>query len=1179
MAWWDFFKVFNFAFTDNPLDPVSRRRNKNFPTSGTTVPEAIPDGRSGDGSFGGGGGAVQLRDTKDFVDLSTVTNRIHRYKEYERLRSMPEIETAMSVFADEACFAGNTKIMTINGPRTLKDLAENEKDRFLVYCYDLDKRDYTLGWAFNPRKTKTAPTVKIILDSGHEFVCTLDHRILLENGQWKEAGKLTESDELMPFYRLLPRSEMNKKKTKINQYPRIYTKFKGWVSERQFIEEFKDGKPSEEYEITNKICQMVSGGLSVRKIHKITGYGFHRIQDVIERAGFSNKELKWLGNRRKSRRVIGVHPGETIDVYDISVEKHQNFATEWGIAHNCQKDDDGRVFAVNTSNESVKEELEYLFFHRNMLNLDQKTVWSMAKNLFIMGDFFYEVVIDLDNPKGGITNLMPLPQESMYRMETTKGKLIEFQQSKEGPDIESLARVDVTQATESDFRQSKAIRFAPEQIVHIRVGDDRKTFYPYGVSLIEAARGPAHQLRLMEDSMVVYRLCLIGNTRVRTTKSYKYLKDIQVGDFVYSCDNDGFEVATKVTNFMDNGERDVFRVRSRHVEITGTETHPILVNRDGINQYVDIKDLVIGRDRLILKTNNCSEKKLINGHNSEGISLPEYVNEDFARLFGFLCGHTNSENQLSFSTSNDTSANKKYENMLQNFFGNTHFQQDKQLTDGLGKVVVQSENAYRIFEQMGYINDHNTNRIPEWVFRSSDSIRRAFVEGLSDANGYERLTKHGTWFSKIELRNKRLVEDVKELWHSIGLCSGHIKERKRDQNSISYSVTISNCPLPETENVTEVIPFGREKVYDITVDNDLHNFIANGIPVHNSRAPERRVFYIDTYQMPPYKGEAFVERMKDKFRKKKVPGRGNNGASSVEERWHAPAADEDYWIPIKPNSNTRVETLPGAQNLGEIDDTVYFRNKLFMAMNFPRNYFNNEDTQSTRTALSAQNIQFAHMIERLQSHMEDAFWEIADRHLRLLGYPEDAYEDLTINMTPPSDWRELTRAEVVTNRLNNAANLKGSMLMSDYDIYTKWLKYEEEEAKEMLARLKIQKLDELKMQIVAQNPTILGVGLPGQEGQEIGAEAGGPNPMIGPDQANAGGPEVSPEENGGVPPNMAGMRKYMGAEEDLNGQKPVPNSGIVLPTPSEEDIRKCNLDIRNFEKEMDEEEIDLSEEI
>ncbi|MFX5809072.1 portal protein, partial [Acinetobacter baumannii] len=56
------------------------------------------------------------------------------------------------------------------------------------------------------------------------------------------------------------------------------------------------------------------------------------------------------------------------------------------------------------------------------------------------------------------------------------------------------------------MQQTTAVRFTPEQIVHMRIGDDRKTFYPYGVSLVEAARGPAHQLRLMEDAMVVYRL-------------------------------------------------------------------------------------------------------------------------------------------------------------------------------------------------------------------------------------------------------------------------------------------------------------------------------------------------------------------------------------------------------------------------------------------------------------------------------------------------------------------------------------------------------------------------------------------------------------------------------------------------------------------------------------------------
>jgi hypothetical protein len=65
--------------------------------------------------------------------------------------------------------------------------------------------------------------------------------------------------------------------------------------------------------------------------------------------------------------------------------------------------------------------LEYLIFHRKMLNFDQKKLWNVAKQLFIYGDFFWEIVIDVESPKSGILNLVPLPADSMYRIETTKG--------------------------------------------------------------------------------------------------------------------------------------------------------------------------------------------------------------------------------------------------------------------------------------------------------------------------------------------------------------------------------------------------------------------------------------------------------------------------------------------------------------------------------------------------------------------------------------------------------------------------------------------------------------------------------------------------------------------------------------------------------------------------------------
>ncbi len=1258
MAWWDFFKLFDLAFKD---DPLSRVREKRFIGGGHTQPDAIPDIRGPMANAMGGAGVAPIRDTNEFIDLSSVTNRQSRYKEYERLRAVAEIESVLTILADETCLAGNTIVPTPSwGLVNIKWLAENKSDkRFLVYSWDFKNKDFTLGWAFDPRLVKEAETVKIYLDNGKTFICTYDHKILTRDARWKMAGDLEFGDELMPFYHLPANQFLTKIKN--NQFPRIYTFSKGWIHERQFIDEWKSGSEIENYKLINKASRLLAQGATIVETEKMLN--ITKIEHQLEKIGFSPREVKWLGTLGDKRRIVGIEPGEKIPVYDMSVEEHENFCTDWGVAHNCQKGENDQCFEIKISNDEIKDELKWLFFHRKMLNFDQKRLWNIAKQLYLNGDHFNEIIMNPDNPKDGIQNLVPLPPDSMYRIETTKGRLIEFQQSKEGPDYQSLARVDVSKATESELQQGTAIRFAPYQVVHFKIGDDRKTFYPYGVSLVEAARGPAHQLRLMEDAMVVYRLCLIGDTRVRTKESWKYIKDVKIGDDVFSYTPEGQIIPTKVTWHVNNGVQKVYRVKSDHIEITGTATHPVLVNRDGIIQYVDIKDIQPKRDQFIITTRKAVNEKTIipkffgekwaklslsqqlsfkklpfnksqlmrecseivnlapnrikqflyskgkalplekakvicdkfnldsddltvinKGEiNSDRINVPEYVTEEFAELFGFLIGDGSIKKEnnycLCFAAGEYPELNEKYAKLMETYFGRVHFEKDKRSKKNLGNYCVSSVTACKILRNLGYISGDKNKRIPNWVFTSSLKIRKAFIKGLADADAHVRNLQSGLWTAEFEMCNKQLIEDIKELWNSIGLCTGLIRYRKREggheivagrkmKETESWAVYISERELPEYEKIQHIEYAGEEEVYDITVDNDLHNFIANCTPVHNTRAPERRVFYIDVGQLAPYRAEAFIERLKDQFRKKKV-SRGGTGASAVEERWHAPAADEDYWVPIRPNTNTRIETLPGAANLGEIDDAVYFRNKLYTALNFPKNYFNQDDPGVTRITLSAQDVKFARMIERLQSYIEDGLWAIADRHLKLRGFPEDTYEDLEIKMTPPSDWRELSRAEVVNNRISVASQLKGSQLYGDYDILVDILKITPDEAKEKLARLKIQKLEELKMQIIAQNPTLLGVGLPGPAEPEVGTGPEGPSPML-------GGEEPPPEAGGGEMPPEAGSPIPSGgpaAPSPTGGAR----QGPPIEEPADDDIKKYNLDIVDYSKEKDEEEIDFSE--
>lgn len=846
--WSDFFKLFTYA---NEKDPLGKKKDRqDFSGAGVSQVDALQIG--GEFAAGGPGGSVNLRQTYDMIDTTSLNNRTMRYKEYERLRNVPEIEMAITVISDEACLAGDTPVSTPFGCYNLKWLAENKKDeRFLVYCYDFQKKDYSLGWAFHPRFVKKAKTIELIFDNGTKLVATPDHRILKKNGSWVACGELKFGDELMPFYRIPANQTLTK--LKINQQPRIFTHNKGWVNERQFTDDWKSGKINPNYEKANRVIRMIAGGLNTSQIASTCGHEWNTLNSWIKKQGFTHKEIKTLSENPTHRRVVGINEGPEIDVYDLSVEKHLCFATDSVIVHNCQKNEEGNIFKIECKNEEIAKELNFVMLHRKMLNLNREG-WKWFKNLCINGDWFLEYIINPDKPSDGVLKLIPLPPETMYRVETIRGKLVEYQQSKEGVDYKAIASGPIMQQSESELNQSTAIRFAATQICHMRIGDDRKTFYPYGQSLIEPARAPAHQLRLMEDAMVVYRL---------------------------------------------------------------------------------------------------------------------------------------------------------------------------------------------------------------------------------------------------------------------------------------------------------------------------------------TRAPERRVFYIDVGQLPPFKAEAFLDRLKDQFRKRKISSnRGLPGANQVEERWQPPAADEDYWIPIRPNANTRIETLPGAQNLGEIDDAIYFRNKLFTALNFPKNYLSNEDTNATRITLSAQDVKFARMIERLQSHFEDGLLEIAERHLQLRGYPEEQYEDLKIKMTPPSDWRELSRNEVITARYANAGTLKSGQLMSDFDIYKLIFKYTEDEIDEMLARLKLQKLEDLKLQVMAQNPQLLGVGIPGQEGaggQELGAEAGGPAPALAPDPMGGMG---APPPAAGAPP-MGAPPPAADAPQTPDMAPPAPEAqktpeGQELEEPEEEDIKKFDLEIQDYEAEQDFEDRDRS---
>ena len=166
-----------------------------------------------------------------------------------------------------------------------------------------------------------------------------------------------------------------------------------------------------------------------------------------------------------------------------------------------------------------------------------------------------------------------------------------------------------------------------------------------------------------------------------------------------------------------------------------------------------------------------------------------------------------------------------------------------------------------------------------------------------------------------------------------------------------------------------------------------------------SRAPERRIFYVDIGNLPASKAEAFLETMKTRFKKEKF--HNNN---QIDGKFNPLAVDEDFFIPVRGNQGTKVDTLKGAENLGEVDDVKYFRDKLLATLKIPKDYIVEYDKSPERKAnLSQLDVKFARVIQRIQDCVCMGLAGIAKKHLEMVGYPISIIKGLTISLPSPSD--------------------------------------------------------------------------------------------------------------------------------------------------------------------------------
>jgi hypothetical protein len=234
-----------------------------------------------------------------------------------------------------------------------------------------------------------------------------------------------------------------------------------------------------------------------------------------------------------------------------------------------------------------------------------------------------------------------------------------------------------------------------------------------------------------------------------------------------------------------------------------------------------------------------------------------------------------------------------------------------------------------------------------------------------------------------------------------------------------------------------------------------------------SRAPERRVFYIDVGNMPKIKSEQYLRDIMTKFRNKVVY---DSSTGEVKDDRKFMSMMEDFWIPRRgEGKSTEITTLPAGENLGELADVKYFEQKLYKSLNVPVSRLESTTgfTLGRSTEVTRDELKFMKFIERLRDKFSLMFDELMERQLALKGICSvDEWNELKqkihYDFLKDNNFAELKASELLANRLQVMQQIDpyvGVYFSKDW-IRKKVLNMNEEEIEEIAKQMEIEKAEE-----------------------------------------------------------------------------------------------------------------------
>ena len=264
---------------------------------------------------------------------------------------------------------------------------------------------------------------------------------------------------------------------------------------------------------------------------------------------------------------------------------------------------------------------------------------------------------------------------------------------------------------------------------------------------------------------------------------------------------------------------------------------------------------------------------------------------------------------------------------------------------------------------------------------------------------------------------------------ALGATAGYSTSyQNTDQGITFYNYEMAHMRLIGDMNY---LPYGRSYLEPARKLFKQYVLMEDAMLIHRiTRAPERRIFYVNVGAIPPNEVENYMQRMISKMKKAPLvdPQTGNYNV-----KYNVQNMLEDFFIPVRGNdTSTRIDTAKALEYNG-IEDINYLLHKLFAALKIPKAFLGYEKDLTGKATLAAEDIRFARTIERLQRIVLSELTKIALVHLYANGYTSESIANFELSLTTPSIIYDQERVALMKEKVDLAAQLlENNLLPTDW---------------------------------------------------------------------------------------------------------------------------------------------------